>query len=268
MSKIIKASRITGEYKLSDIKIENKKKTNVDKGEDNTENNNAEENNNKQAFIEREKILKEAKEKADNFISEAKNKANKIIEQAENKAVKIKEEAEKEGYDNGYQNGKEAGHKAGYDNGYQEAKKEFDKKLEELNSIIDNTKNYLEEEIERLPAEVIDLSLSIASKIVNKEINFEPEIINNIIYDILDDIGAAHEDITIKVSPDMIKYINEAELESGMGQQTLEFVTDSNLNPGDCIVETEFGGKDATIANKLELIEDKLYQGADYNEES
>ncbi len=264
MSKIIKASRITGEYKLSDIKIENKKKTDNNKSKNNTD----EQNDNKKVNIERDKILKEAKQKADDIISEAKNKASKIVEKAEEKAEKIKEEAEKEGYDNGYQTGKEDGHKAGYDNGYQEAKKEFNKKLEEFTSIIDKTENYLEEEIERLPAEVIDLSLSIASKIVNKEVNLEPGIINNIIYDILDDIGAAHEDITIKVSPDIINYINEADLESAMGQQTLEFVTDSNLNPGDCVVETEFGGKDATIANKLELIEDKLYQGADYNEES
>ena len=72
----------------------------------------------------------------------------------------------------------------------------------------------------------------------------------------------------IKVSPEVVDYIEQARVDSHLGEQDLEIIDDTNLNPGDCIIETEFGGKDATLSNKFDLIEKKLYQGAGYNEES
>ena len=262
MSKIIKASRITGEYKLSDIKIEKKKDENKKykyNDEDQMKNN---ENN-----VNDEKIV-DAEKKAEEIIADAQNNAEKIIEQSKEKAEEIKEQAEKEGYDSGYQKGYDEGHKKGIEDGRNKVNDELEKKMQELNEILNEVESHFEEELERLPIEVINLSLDIASRILRKEIHVEPELINNIIFDILEEIGAAHEEIVIKVSPEMVDYINTVKIEKFLGQQSAEIVADSSLNEGDCVIETEFGGKDATIENKLDLIEKKLYQGAGYDEES
>lgn len=265
MSKVIKASRITGEYKLSDIKIDkriNKKIKNSYQTEFNTKN-----ESNQKEKIEKTEEVKDAESDVEKIVAEAEKKAVEIVKEAEEKAENLKEKAEKKGYDSGYQTGEKDGYEEGHSKGYDEGLGEFKEKLNQLDSILNKTRFHFEKEIERLPGEVIDLSVEVASRIVNKEIDLEPELINNIIFDILEDIGNAHEEITIKISPDMIDYINEVDIESSLGDHSLEFVADGKLGPGDCVVETEFGGKDATIENKLDLIEKKLYQGAEYHEE-
>ena len=261
MSKIIKASRITGEYKLSDVKIEKKiqkKNTDIDKL---NENKNESNKNNKL-----NKIQKRIKNRKDKIITEAEEEAKKIIENAKKDASKIKEKAEKEGYDNGYQKGKDEGYEEGLEQGYEEAKNKAQQKLKDLNTISHKIDDYFERELENLPAEIIELAVKIASKIVNKELDFNPELINNIIFDLLEEIGETHQDIVIKISPDLENYINEVDIENYLNHESMEFIADESLSAGDCIIETEYGGKDATIENKLELIEKKLLQGAGYNE--
>lgn len=260
MSKIIKASRITGEYKLSDVKIEKQINKPKKKRKKLSEKKN---NNNNQKLS---KIQQRIKNRKDKIIAEAEEKADQIIADANEKASKIQEKAEKEGYDNGYQKGKEDGYEEGFEKGYEEAKSEAQTKIEELNKLLEKVDKHFEEELEKLPVEVIELSVKIASKIVNKKINFNPELINNIIFDLLEEIGDAHQDVVIKISPDMEKYINEVDVENKLNHENLTFVADEKLLDGDCIIETEYGGKDATIENKLELIENKLLQGAGYNE--
>lgn len=260
MSKIIKASRITGEYKLSDVKIEDKIK------KENEESNKFSENKNKSDSHNLSSIQQRIKNRKDKIIADAEEKAEEILDQAKEEASKIKEKAEKEGYDSGHQKGKEDGYQEGFEKGYQEAKAEAETKIENLDEITKKVDEHFEEELEKLPAEVIELSVKIASKIVNKKINFNPELINNIIFDLLEEISETHQDIVIKISPDMEKYINEVDIENQLNQESLEFVADETLRDGDCVIETEYGGKDATIENKLELIEEKLLQGAGYNE--
>ena len=261
MSKIIKASRITGEYKLSDVKIEEK----IDKEE---ESNEFSENINKKGDNNLTKIQQRIKNRKDKIIANAEEKADEIIDNAKEEASKIKEKAEKEGYDSGYQKGQKEGYEEGFENGYEEAKSRAQEKLDKLNEISNKIDDYFEGELDSLPAEIIEMSVKIASKIVNKKLEFNPELINNIIYDLLEEISDAHQNITIKISPDMEKYINEVDIENQLNQESLEFVADETLADGDCIIETDYGGKDATIENKLDLIEKKLLQGAGYNEKS
>jgi flagellar biosynthesis/type III secretory pathway protein FliH len=40
---------------------------------------------------------------------------------------------------------------------------------------------------------------------------------------------------------------------------------DDSLEPGDCIVITDFGGKDGTLKQKLKKMEQKLLKGATSN---
>ena len=262
MSKIIKASRIKGEYKLSDIKINTTSNKKEDKEVRQSDNSYKKE---KQEISEE---IKQAQNRAEEIITRAQNESEEIKQKAQQEAEKIKEQAREEGYNQGYQKGKENGFTEGKEEGYEAGMEELTASIETLNQVIGKTRNELEDEIKQLPAEVIELSSQIASRVVNAEIELNPELINNIIIDILEEIGSAHEEILIKVSPELIDYIDRAQLDSNMAEQSLEIVGDNKLKPGDCIIETEFGGKDATLANKFDLIEKKLYQGAGYDEKS
>jgi flagellar assembly protein FliH len=262
LSKIIKASRIKGEYKLSDIEVgqadcEDKKAVNP--------------YNRKQSSESDQEIsenIKKGRSRADEIIAEARDEASKIKNNAEKQAKNIKEQASDEGFEQGYQEGKNEGFAEGKKEGYEAGLQQLSESLTTLNLVINETKKELEDEIKQFPAEVIKLSSQIASRVVNFEIEINPELINNIIIDILEEIGTAHGDILIKVNPVLIEYIEEAKVDSNLDQQVFEITGDDKLKTGDCVIETEFGGKDATLSNKFDLIEKKLYQGAGYDGES
>ena len=116
----------------------------------------------------------------------------------------------------------------------------------------------MESEKEQLPTKVINLAIKIASKILNVKLEIEPEIINDIVKDMLDKMVDGFEKIKIKVKPNLIEYINETEIERNKPDSNLEFIPDDSLKKGDCVIETNYGGKDGTLENKLNLIKNQL----------
>lgn len=84
----------------------------------------------------------------------------------------------------------------------------------------------------------------------------------------LSSISNNHTEIKIKVIPELIEYIDEVEIESFLGEKNVKFIGDSSLEKGDCIVKTDFGGKDGTLTHKLELLEKELYKGIGSNGET
>lgn len=257
MSKIIKAFEITGEYRLDDVEIEeNGNNSYSDYRENYLQKGKGEYSDNIGGNINEQ--LERARDQAEEIISAATDRAAKIVEDAEKEARSISEKAYKEGYEQGLNEGRKQG--------YQEGLAQMQQNLVNMNDKLEQARKDLKRQKEEIPQTVINLAVQIAGRIVNAGLNINPEIINNIIIDILQDVGNDYDNIVIKINPDLLQHVNEFETGSHCSGTNLEFEGDSSLKYGDCIVETEFGGKDGTIKNKLDLLEQKLYKEADFNE--
>lgn len=228
-----------------------------------------EEESSQEKEINRDDLTEEETEIIDEIILEAKSQAAAIIEEAEKDAKDIKNQLDQE-TEEAYQKGFEKGYQEGLEKGAIEGEKktldELKILLESFDKIIKTTKSELDNSVENLQADLISMAVQISSKIVAAQMELKPELINEIVFDMLKVLTDIDE-LTIHIDGQLLQYINDEELKSEFMKQTINFIGDNNLKPGDCIIETNFGGKDATIENKLNLLERELLKGAGFNEE-
>jgi flagellar assembly protein FliH len=245
LSKVIKASQVTGEYKVN----QNPKVLSF-----NNQNNLEEscsENDKKSTKILRKqkKVISEAEKKAQKLINEAEKEAEKIISQAEQEKQNIL--AEK---DEIYSQIK-ADAKA---DGLAEAQAEIDRSKEELALMISSFEEEFSREKSRIRKDIIELAVKIASIVIDVKLETEHDMINNIISDMLSKIDDNHRDILVRVNPQLIPYIEENRFYEHINQKNIEFHSDPELKKGDCVVETNLGGKEGSLEHKLDLIKTEL----------
>jgi len=244
LSKIIKASQIIGKYKLSNVHQQELK----------------EEGNNKyKKEIDKEQInsVKEKEKKAEDIINNAKKEAEQIISEAEKERKRV-DEIKEEAYQEGYEKGRKEA--------YQKHKKEIEEVVNTLAKKVDELKKQYEKELDELQPQLINIATKIASKIINHKINHTPEIINNIVEDVLQDLSNNHQQFVINVNPELLPYLNKSELKTNFPESKFQFNSDDSLNKGDCVVNTNFGGKDAFLIEKFERLENKILQEMDLGE--
>ncbi len=199
-----------------------------------------------QANIEIEKI----KQEAQRILDESKIEAKQIIETAEKKSEEIIEENKKQGYDQGYEDG--------FNKGSEEVKH----LIERMHKIISEVIAKRQEIIEGTEYQIVSIVLLIVKKIIKIITeNQKTVIINNVVEALkkvkgsknviirvnLEDIGMA-----TKHKEDFIRMIE--------GLEGIQFLEDSSIERGGCIIETDFGEIDARISLQLKEIEDKILE--------
>lgn len=245
MSKIIKASQIIGKYKLSSVHDE----------QVNEEQNSQEYNQQKQ---DKEKNDHKSKEEAEKIIKEAEQKAKKIIEEAKKEEEKI-EKLKEEAYQKGYKEGKEKGH----EEAYQETRDNIEQALNAIYEKTENIKDQYEKELDLLKPQLINIASKMAGKIINEKIKDTPDVINNIVEDVLQDLSNNHQHFVIKVNPEILPYLSKNELKTSFPESDFKFNADENLQKGDCVINTNFGGKDAYLKDKLERLKKQILKEMD-----
>lgn len=213
---------------------------------------------------EYEKIIDEAKKQSKEIIDNANKEANdikdKINIEAKEEAEQIKKEAYDEGFDRGQEEGKSIGHEEGFQNGYEEGKKESEVLIEEANSI---KREYLEEKervLNSIEGDVIELVLNIAKKVLNQKINEDDEAIIDLVLKGLESLNS-RENIRIRVSKEDFEKVEESK-ESILSKvsliENLQVDIDSNLEKGDCIIESSKGSVDVGIDTQIKNVEEEL----------
>ncbi|MFN2340077.1 MAG: FliH/SctL family protein [Halanaerobium sp.] len=244
MSKVIKASQVTGEYKVNqNPKILSFKDNNLEKS-DSKKNNSSTKTLKKQ-----KKVLSQAEKEAEKIIDEAETEAAKIIEKAKKEKAEI--------LDNKDQIYNEIKDEAQAE-GMQEAQTEIDRSQKELALLISSFEEEFNREKSRIRKDIIELAVKIASIVIDVKLETEHDMINNIISDMLSKIDDNHRDIVVRVNPQLLPYIEENRFYEHINQKNIEFVSDPELKKGDCVVETNLGGKEGSLEHKLDLIKTEL----------
>lgn len=195
-------------------------------------------------------IIEEAKKQAEKIIQDAKFDAETIINEAKNNAEKIIEENRKKGYDEGFEKG--------FNEGFEETKR----LTEMLHKIISEIMNKRIEIIEGTEYQIISIVMLIVKKVIKVISEHQKTVVINNIIEALKKVKNTRK-IIIRVNVDdlqvcnenMEKFINLVE-----GLKEIQFVEDSTVDKGGCIIETDFGEIDARISLQLKEIEDKILE--------
>jgi flagellar assembly protein FliH len=192
-----------------------------------------------QAEAEAERILGEARAEADRIVKEAEEKKQRETEEA-------KENALKEGREEGFREGRE----------------EAERLVQRLHVILDKAIQRRAEILEESEAQVVQLVLAIAKKVVKVISENQKNVVLNNIIQALRKLKSK-SDIVIRVNIIDLKLTTQHTKEFMEGIESVRNVTvleDSTVDPGGCIIETDFGQIDARISSQLREMEERILE--------
>jgi flagellar assembly protein FliH len=110
--------------------------------------------------------------------------------------------------------------------------------------------------------EVVKLAIEVAKKIIHREIQVDPDIIQTLIRVTLANV-AAKNPVTIRVNPVDFNYISERQAALSQSEaKNISIVPDKSIERGGCLVETDCGDIDARLEEKFREVEHAFFEGA------
>lgn len=232
---------------------------------------------------EREGMIQSARDEADRIVNDAERVAFDEVKKKQEQAQRIKQDAEgeaartaKEAEENAAGVERDAGRKAseaeeaarrsGFDEGREagfiEGRAEHERLVDRLHVILNKAIDRRNEIIEESEAQIVNLVLQIAKKVVKViSENQRNVVVNNVTQALR----------KLKEKTDVIIRVNMADLDMVTGHiqdivdrverdHHITVAEDSTVDPGGTIIETDFGEIDARIASQLNEIEDRILE--------
>lgn len=215
----------------------------------------------------KERILQDAEQTAENMIRQAREEADRIRELARKEAddwwqsrrsedEAVAEQARQQGYANGYESGAAQAES--------DLREEWETRLKEAEELVRLGYVTKEKVIAEAETFVVDLSCSIADKLVGDRLAESPELAVKLYAQAL----ARRKEqgvITLCVAPNQFSFVQAARDELVMSldsQAELQIVPDPSVGEGGCIVRSSFGSIDARIDTQLSTIRAELLRVA------
>jgi len=189
-----------------------------------------------------------AHEEAEKILADARRLANELEEETR----KTLDDERKEACDQG----REAGRLEGYENG----KVEVERLIQRTQTVLERAQDKRGDILAETEQEIINLVLLITRKVVKVIADNQREvIISNVVQalrkvrdrgNIIIRVNLADLKLTTEHTKDFIKMME--------GVKSIQVAEDSSVDPGGCIIETDFGEIDARIASQLSELEAKI----------
>ena len=177
-------------------------------------------------------------------VYEATTEAREIVEAARTEAASIRAKAEDD---------RLSAMESGVQIGYEEGLKRWNQILAETRQRQENLKVEWEQSLLRL-------SVRIAEKIVGEQLQVKPETILTIIQEALKNVGQERQ-LTLVVHPQHTEMVQAhmSRLEKTIGPtRQIHLVSNPEMAPGGCMVESELGVIDARLDVQLRCLEEVL----------
>jgi flagellar assembly protein FliH len=219
----------------------------------------------------KEQIIKDAEEFANEQIQAAMQECATIREQAQAEISEWWQERRSQD-DEVVQQANDSGFQEGYQQGIAQAeaaiKEQYAEMLQESRAILEQSYLLKQQIIQESEPFLIELSTSIAEKIVGHQLTVSPEWVIEMTQKVL---ARRREkgSITLCVSPKHFAYIQDAReelLTSIDSLAELEIIPDSSVHDYGCVVRSPFGSIDARIDTQLNEIKSALQQIAYRND--
>ncbi|MFB9754761.1 FliH/SctL family protein, partial [Paenibacillus hodogayensis] len=225
-----------------------------------------------------ESMAPKTKFSKEQIIQDAESYAESVVALANEDAARIRQEASDE--INGWwderraedartaDEAREAGRETGYRQGYEEATAEvhgqYEQLLAEARTIIESAVTLKHQLIQESEPFLIELSCSIAEKIVGRQLSLEPEWSVELIKKVL--LRRREQGIiTLCVSADHFQFVVDSREELMLAidsQAELQIIPDPTVRDQGCVIRSSFGSIDARIDTQLNEIKKGLQQVA------
>lgn len=233
--------------------------------------------------VEREKLIKAAREEAEKDAArirdEADRDAGQKIQEAEAAKRAAGEEAERllaeagenirrleeesrAGLEAARKEAEEQGRAAGREEGFADGKAEVERLIQRTQIMLERAQDKRGEILTETEQEIVDLVLLIARKVVKViSENQRTVILQNVVQalrkvktraDVTIRVNLADLKLTTEHIKDFIQRVEEV--------KSIQVVEDSSVDSGGCIIETDFGEIDARISSQLAELEAKILE--------
>jgi flagellar assembly protein FliH len=217
-------------------------------------------------------IIKEAEEaafqevkhktgEAQSLKRQAQDEAEKIIAGAREKAGEI-ENASRSAFEAERKDAEDRGRIAGREAGFAEGKAEVERLIQRTQVVLERAQDKRAEILAETEQEIIDLVLLISRKVIKViSENQRNVVISNVVQALRKVKGRGNiiirvNMVDVKLATEHIKdFIQLVE-----GSKSLQVVEDSTVDPGGCVIETDFGEIDARISSQLAELETKILE--------
>ena len=153
--------------------------------------------------------------------------------------------------------------KSAFEEGYRCGLEKAEADLNNFREKISEFMNAKKEVFEYISPDILEISVDIAKKIIKKELETDPQIILNIIVDVLKTVSKSEPRVTIRTKPQMVQFIKDTlpniTYQYGI-ESKINVLADPSVSEGGCIVQTNNGIVDASIETQLEIIKKALTQ--------
>jgi flagellar biosynthesis/type III secretory pathway protein FliH len=167
------------------------------------------------------------------------------------------EEKTQESYRKGYAEGVEAG--------MARVRRELEEECRAISAMAQGVEQIRKQIYEQMNGEIIDLALHIARKVLQVELNQNPDAMLEMVREA---IRAAVDREVLKVSVNLRDFetLNQRRPELFQNPtgtlKKLTFEVNDTIQPGGCLIETRHGDVDARVDRQLEIIGDELRKAA------
>ncbi len=182
------------------------------------------------------------------IIAEAEAEAHAIIARAEAEAEQVRTKARQVGLQTGYADGKQA------------AEKEAAEMIAAIKKVAQSATAAHNQLLTDAEKHLGQLGLAIAKKILTHALTVEPEIITEIVAEVIDSAGI-HGSCYVRVHPEDYKILQphwDAVAHLQQPDEPWELIADSHINRGGCMIDIEGGTIDARLQTKLAQIDAAL----------
>lgn len=154
----------------------------------------------------------------------------------------------------------EEGFKAGFEEGRRVGRSEIRIVKQRLESVVEAFLKERENFLKSMEPTILKLIKVIAQKVIQREINTNPEIILGVVKEALQRVVDS-EKVLLKINPQDLEEVKKM-MENWVSLlgpvSEFKIIGDDGISRGGCLVETSYGTIDGTIESKIEKIEDLL----------
>ena len=168
------------------------------------------------------------------------------------------QDAEQQAYCRGFSDGERKGYEMGEQAGLESAMQKLDSLLTGGRKLLSELGDLHRQACRDVEADLVQLSLAVARKIVGSEVSLGPEAVTRIIRQALGRVEHAGR-ITIKLNPADLELLMDIkpQLLSGLPEAgRVAFEADEGIVRGGCLIETDGGEIDARIERQFQVVEE------------
>jgi flagellar assembly protein FliH len=168
------------------------------------------------------------------------------------------QDAEQQAYCRGFGDGERKGHELGKQAGLESAMQKLESLLTGGHKLIGELGELHRQTCRDVEAELVQLALAVARKIVGRDVSLGPDVVTRIIQQALARVEHAGR-ITIKLNPADLELLADIkpQLLSGLPEAgRAAFEADAGIARGGCLIATDGGEVDARIERQFQVVEE------------